>query len=46
MIGGLKKCYILKLLIHDYADCIYPIQMAYVNQNKFDINQVTKSVSF
>ena len=23
----------------NYADCTYPLQMAYVNQNKFDINE-------
>ena len=30
----------------DYADCTYPLQMAYVNQNKFDINQVTRAYHF
>jgi len=30
----------------DYADCMYPLQMAYVNQNKFDINEVQRAYHF
>ena len=30
----------------DYANCIYPLQMAYVNQNKFDINEVQRAYHF
>ena len=30
----------------DYADCTYPLQMAYVNQNKFDIDQVVRAYHF
>jgi tryptophan halogenase len=30
----------------DYADCTYPLQMAYVNQNKFDINEVQRAYHF
>ena len=30
----------------DYADCIYPLQMAYVNQNKFDKEQVEYAYHF
>ena len=30
----------------DYADCIYPLQMAYVNQNKFDKEQVEHAYHF
>jgi tryptophan halogenase len=30
----------------DYSDCMYPLQMAYVNQNKFDINEVQRAYHF
>ena len=30
----------------DYADCMFPLQMAYVNQNKFDINEVERAYHF
>ena len=30
----------------DYADCTYPLQMAYVNQNKFDIKEATRAYHF
>jgi tryptophan halogenase len=30
----------------DYANCTYPLQMAFVNQNKFDINQVIRAYHF
>tara|TARA_R110000803_G_scaffold47340_1_gene98801 strand:- start:1229 stop:2722 length:1494 start_codon:yes stop_codon:yes gene_type:complete len=30
----------------DYADCLSPLQMAYVNQNKFDINEVSRAYHF
>ena len=35
-----KKIIYPKTLNSDYADCIYPTQMAYVNQNKFNPKQV------
>jgi tryptophan halogenase len=35
-----KKILYPKTPYSDYADCTYPLQMAYVNQNKFDINQI------
>ncbi len=30
----------------DYADCTYPLQMAYVNQNKFDRKEVVRAYHF
>ena len=30
----------------DYADCTYPLQMAYVNQNKFDRSEVVRAYHF
>jgi tryptophan halogenase len=41
-----KKMLHPKTPYSDYADCIYPLQMAYVNQNKFDINEVSKAYHF
>ena len=41
-----KKILYPKTPYSDYADCTYPLQMAYVNQNKFDINQVTRAYHF
>jgi len=41
-----KKILDPKTPYSDYADCIYPLQMAYVNQNKFDIDQVQRAYHF
>jgi len=41
-----KKMLHPKTPYSDYADCIYPLQMAYVNQNKFDINEVERAYHF
>ena len=41
-----KKILYPKTSNSDYADCIYPLQMAYVNQNKFDINEVSRAYHF
>jgi flavin-dependent dehydrogenase len=41
-----KKILYPKTPYSDYADCINPLQMAYVNQNKFDINEVAKAYHF
>jgi len=41
-----KKILDPKTPYSDYADCMYPLQMAYVNQNKFNINEVTKAYHF
>ena len=41
-----KKMLHPKTLYSDYADCTYPLQMAYVNQNKFDINEVQRAYHF
>tara|TARA_Y100000004_G_scaffold134683_1_gene152350 strand:+ start:43 stop:1527 length:1485 start_codon:yes stop_codon:yes gene_type:complete len=41
-----KKMLHPKTPYSDYADCIYPLQMAYVNQNKFDMNEVTRAYHF
>jgi tryptophan halogenase len=41
-----KKILYPKTPYSDYADCIYPLQMAYVNQNKFDINEVQRAYHF
>ena len=41
-----KKMLYPKTPYSDYADCTYPLQMAYVNQNKFDINEVERAYHF
>jgi flavin-dependent dehydrogenase len=41
-----KKMLYPKTPCSDYADCIFPLQMAYVNQNKFDINEVQRAYHF
>ena len=41
-----KKMLHPKTPYSDYADCTYPLQMSYVNQNKFDENEVTKAYHF
>ena len=41
-----KKMLYPKTPYSDYADCTYPLQMAYVNQNKFDINEVQRAYHF
>ena len=41
-----KKILDPKTPYSDYADCMYPLQMAYVNQNKFDIDQVQRAYHF
>jgi flavin-dependent dehydrogenase len=41
-----KKILYPKTPYSDYADCTYPLQMSHVNQNKFDINEVTKAYHF
>ena len=41
-----KKMLHSKTPYSDYADCIYPLQMAYVNQNKFDIKEVQRAYHF
>ena len=41
-----KKIIYPKTPHSDYADCTYPLQMAYVNQNKFDINEVERAYHF
>ena len=41
-----KKMLHPKTPYSDYADCVYPLQMAYVNQNKFDINEVQRAYHF
>ena len=41
-----KKMLHPKTPYSDYADCIFPLQMAYVNQNKFDINEVQRAYHF
>jgi len=41
-----KKMLHPKTPYSDYTDCIYPLQMAYVNQNKFDINEVQRAYHF
>ena len=41
-----KKIIHPKTSYADYVDCIYPLQMAYVNQNKFDINEVSRAYHF
>lgn len=41
-----KKMLYPKTPYSDYADCMYPLQMAYVNQNKFDINEVKRAYHF
>jgi len=41
-----KKIMYPKTPYTDYADCIYPLQMAYVNHNKFDINEVARAYHF
>ena len=41
-----KKILHPKTPYSDYVNCTYPLQMAYVSQNKFDVNQVTKAYHF
>jgi len=41
-----KKMLYPKTPYSDYADCTYPLQMAYVNENKFDINEVQRAYHF
>ena len=41
-----KKMLYPKTTYSDYADCTYPLQMAYVNQNKLDINEVSRAYHF
>lgn len=41
-----KKILDPKTPYSDYANCMYPLQMAYVNQNKFDIDQVQRAYHF
>jgi hypothetical protein len=41
-----KKILYPKTPNSDYADSTYPLQMAYVNQNKFDINEVARAYHF
>ena len=41
-----KKMLHPKIPYSDYADCTYPLQMAYVNQNKFDIKEVDRAYHF
>ena len=41
-----KKMLHPKTPYSDYADCVYPLQMAYVNQNEFDINEVQRAYHF
>ena len=41
-----KKILHPKTPYSDYADCTYPLQMAYVNQNKFDIKEVRRAYHF
>jgi tryptophan halogenase len=41
-----KKILYPKTPYSDYSDCIHPLQMAYVNQNKFDINEVSRAYHF
>ena len=41
-----KKMLYPKTPYSDYADCTYPLQMAYVNQNKFDFDHVAKAYHF
>jgi flavin-dependent dehydrogenase len=41
-----KKMLYSKTPYSDYADCTYPLQMAYVNQNKFDIDEVVRAYHF
>ena len=41
-----KKMLHPKTPYSDYANCTYPLQMAYVNQNKFDINEVQRAYHF
>ncbi len=42
----IKKVINSKTPYTDYVDCIYPLQMAYVNQNKFDIKEVQRAYHF
>ena len=41
-----KKILYPKTPYSDYADCTYPLQMAYVNKNKFDFNEVERAYHF
>ena len=41
-----KKMLHPKTPYSDYADCLYPLQMAYVNHNKFDIKEVARAYHF
>lgn len=41
-----KKMLYPKTPYSDYADCIFPKQMAFVNQNKFNINEVQRAYHF
>ena len=41
-----KKILYPKTPYSDYADCTYPLQMAYVNHNKFDKNDCTYAYHF
>ena len=41
-----KKILHPKTPYSDYADCTYPLQMAYVNKNKFDFNEVERAYHF
>ena len=41
-----KKISYPKTPYSDYADCTYPLQMAYVNHNKFDKNDCTYAYHF
>ena len=41
-----KKILYPKTPCSDYADCTYPLQMAYVNHNKFDKNDCTYAYHF
>jgi len=41
-----KKILYPKTPYSDYADCTYPLQMAHVNHNTFDINEVTRAYHF
>ena len=41
-----KKMLNPKTSYSDYADCTFPLQMAYVNQNKFDMDQLERAYHF
>jgi flavin-dependent dehydrogenase len=41
-----KKIVYPKTPNSDYANCTYPLQMEYVNKNKFDINEVSRAYHF